>query len=648
MKNLILVLMIPVMFLAGINSYAQDDKSRRERKADKYFFAHNYREAIDCYSHTKDLSLAGQRNLAKSYYMDGQYLEAEEEYEALIFASQGSVAEDYFDYAMALKANSKYSESMKAMDNFVRLKPGDLRAQSYMANRGELFEMMAIHTNYNVENPAMNTDDEDFGTAYADNGVTFSSSRNRAKMIKRLDNHTGKPYLDLYMSEMQEEELDDPKRFDRCMDSKYHDGPATFSNGGTVMAYSKNDKKDKNDDDHVALRIYFRDWDAEKEKWSDERQFAYNSELSSAAHPFLSEDGKTMYFVSDRKGGYGGADIYKTTKDENGDWQEPENLGPMVNTEGNEMFPFFEQENEVLFFASDGHFGLGGLDIFVVGTNGDAFGRVYNVGQPINTPQDDFAMVTDNDMTGGYLSSNRSRISDDLYAFDVSNSLAIGNKIVGTAFDQDGNPLPGTFVTLLDDEGTLLQAMTTKEDGAFAFLVESDEYYRVVGTKENYTDGSTNVNTFGDEYIVRADITLRTKPEEVVTEAEIEVDFGNLVYFNPIYFDFDKYNIRPDAAVELDKIVKMMNENPNMNLYLTSHADSRGTNQYNIVLSENRARASIEYIRARITNPERVTGEGFGETQLVNGCVDNSVKIVYCDENDHQKNRRTEFVAVKR
>ena len=649
MKNLLIAALIPLTLLAEISTSAQDYKSRRERKADKYFFAHNYEKAIDRYEDTKELTLSGQRSLAESYYQDDQYLEAEEAYRQLIFNNQGSVAEDYFGYAMALKANSKYSEAMEAMDKFAQLRPGDLRAQSYLENRGQIFELMTNHDNYDVQHPDFNNEDEEFGTNYLSDSVVFASSRDRAKMIKRLDNHTGKPYLDIYAAEMQDDELSDPKVLDRRMDTKFHDGPASFSNNHTVMAYTRNDVKDKSKDNVVELYIYFREWDAEKEKWSEEKPFLYNSELHSVTHPFLMEDGETMYFVSDQAGGFGGADIYKTIKDENGYWTKPENLGPMVNTEGNEMFPFYEEENEVLFFASDGHFGLGGLDIFIIPTNGDAFGRAYNVGQPVNTQQDDFAMIIDKEMKTGYLSSNRSRESDDLYSFNVtSSSLAIGNKIVGTAFDERGTPLPGTFVTLLDDDGTLLQAMTTKEDGEFAFLVDEDSYYRVVGTKDGYTEGSKDVNTFTDDYIVRADIILREKLlDEVVVDGDIEVDFGNVVYFNPIYFDFDKYDIRPDAQVELDKIVKMMNENPDMNLYLTSHADSRGTHEYNEPLSEKRARASIEYIRARITNPERVSGEGFGETQLVNGCIDNGVKIVYCDENDHQKNRRTEFVAVR-
>ena len=648
MKNILIALMIPLTFLVSLDLYGQESKSRWERKADKHFFAHNYDRAIDGYEHSKKLTTTGQRNLAESYYMTGQFLDAEEKYSELIFATRGANAEDYFNYAMSLKANEKYDESILAMDHFARLKPFDLRAQSYMLHRDEIFEMMTHHDNYHIQHSEINNKDEEFGTNYIADSVVFASSRNDAKMIKRLDNHTGKPYLDLYSAEIQVEDLGDAKMFDRALNSRYHDGPASFSSERTLMAYSRNDEKDENEDDIIELSIYFREWDAKKQNWGEEIAFAYNCELHSVAHPSLSEDGQTMYFVSNIEGGYGGVDIYKTVRDENGDWAQPQNLGPTINTEGNEMFPFFEETNEVLFFASDGHFGLGGLDIFIVPANGESYGSIYNVGQPINTAQDDFAMITDTEMNNGYFSSNRNRESDDLYSFAVSNTLAIGNKIVGVAQDEEGDPLAGTFVTLLDDQGTLLQAITTKDDGEFAFLVDSDRYYKVVGTKENYSDGTAYVNTFGDEYIVRADITLRDKPEEeeVVVETEIEVDFGDLVYFNPIYFDFDKYDIRPDARAELDKIVKMMNENPDMKLYLSAHADSRGSHDYNKPLSEKRAQASIEYIQARITNPDRVSGEGFGETRLVNGCVDNEVKIVYCDENDHEKNRRAEFVAV--
>jgi outer membrane protein OmpA-like peptidoglycan-associated protein len=357
-----------------------------------------------------------------------------------------------------------------------------------------------------------------------------------------------------------------------------------------------------------------------------------------------------MYFTSDMPGGYGGADIYRITKDEKGTWGKPENLGDKINTEGDEMFPFLEENNGVLFFSSNGRFGLGGLDIFICAVNGSKYGHLVNAGFPLNTQYDDFAVIVNDSMNKGYFSSNRIGGSggDDIYSFDLLKGLDIGKKIIGIAEDKDGNHIPKTFITLLNDKGNIIDTLTTKDDGAYAFLVDSDKNFKLNGKKEKYIEGDTVANTFGKEFIVKADVVLLTKKEIIAQKIVVAADLGKILELNNIYFDYGKYNIRPDAEIELAKIVTIMNEYPNMVVELRSYTDCRSSKEFNQILSDKRATASAKYIKERITNPERIYGKGYGKTNLVNGCTCEDNIGATCSEEEHQQNRRTEFIVVKK
>jgi outer membrane protein OmpA-like peptidoglycan-associated protein len=356
-----------------------------------------------------------------------------------------------------------------------------------------------------------------------------------------------------------------------------------------------------------------------------------------------------MYFSSDMPGGYGKADIYRIRKDEKGNWGKPENMGAEINTEGDDMFPFFQSTNSILFFASNGHYGLGGLDIFTCALTERENGPVRNAGFPLNTQYDDFAIIANDSITKGYFSSNRKGGcgDDDIYFVDIS-KMNVGKKIIGVAKDRKENILPNTFVTLCDTSGNILDTATTKSDGAYVFLVETDKNFKLVGNKEKYIEGDTTTNTFGPAFIVKADVILSTEEEVIEKKIEVGNDLASIPGFNPIYFDLDKYDIRTDAEPELEKIVKIMNDHPDMIVELGSHTDCRQSKWYNQILSNRRAKASVEYIQKRITNPNRIYGKGYGETKLIAGCECEGKVISTCGEAEHQRNRRTEFIIIKK
>jgi outer membrane protein OmpA-like peptidoglycan-associated protein len=410
-------LLIPLLVFIGIsmNVFTQD-KSNRESRGDKYYTNYSFDKAIYSYTHTKHLSLDGQRRLAESYYNIDLTDKSEAEYSKILSSSENISAEDYYNYAMVLRSNGKYYESGMWMNKFVELKPNDYRAKDYIANSKELNNLLRNNDNYLITSLKFNNDALDFGPSYYKDKIVFASTMERGRLISRRYNWTRKPFWNLYVSELDGVQLKKPKIFAKNLNGKLHDGPASFNNDGTFMAFTRNHYKDKSKDNVVELQIQFSSFI--NGKWTKPEPFFLNNESYSVGHPCLTRNGKTMYFTSDMPGGFGKADIYRITKNEKGEWGEPENLGDKINTEGDEMFPFLDETSNILFFSSNGRFGLGGLDIFVYSMNDSGFGRAFNVGYPLNTRYDDFAAIVDFKQYKGYFTSNRSggRGGDDIYS----------------------------------------------------------------------------------------------------------------------------------------------------------------------------------------------------------------------------------------
>lgn len=640
---------IPIILFIGLGlSAISQEKSDKEIKGDKYAFRYDYTNAIDSYKHSKPLSTEGQRRLAESYHYTGQDIEAEIVYSKLITAQSGVLPEDYFNYAMILKMNGKYDEAHKAMDKFNSLKPEDLRAKSYMENISTFSSLTKDQGSYKVENLKINSAAKDFAPAYFLNKIVFASTRSLSKMIKRKDNWTGLPFLNLYVSEIDGTQLKDPENFNKSMNTKMHDGPASFSNNGTFMAFTTNNNDDKSKDKVVELQISFSTY--KDDKWSDPQPFTFNNPEYSVGHPCLSNDGKTMYFTSDVPGGFGGSDIYKTTADEKNVWSKPENLGNKINTEGDEMFPFIVESNGTLLFSSNGHFGLGGQDIFMAFTSGKGFGKSVNPGTPINTLNDDFAAIGNGTTNKGYLSSNRTGGSgdDDIYTIDFLIGIDGQKQIQGFAKDRNLNVLGNVFISLLDESNKVLDTLTTSENGAFSFKVASNTNYLLTGKKNKFNDGNNVANTKGNEQIVKADVILLTKAEAIASEIKEGKDLAELLALNTIFFDYGKSDIRKDAEPDLDKIIEIMNAYPEMIVEFRSYTDCRSTKEFNQLLSERRAKASSDYVRQKISNPSRIYGKGYGEPKLASLCPCEGPVLSECLEGEHQKNRRTEFIIVKK
>ncbi len=581
----------------------------------------------------------------------------------MISTPEGVLPEDFYNYAMVLKINGKFVEANQWLDSFQVKKPDDLRARNYFANKEHLDALLKDNGKYKINYLDINSQEDDFGTCFYKDKIVFASTKSTPKLIKRKYNWNGKPYLDLVQVDVVDCQFQNPVSFDNTINGKMHDGPASFSNHGDVMAFTRNNYDAKHKDKVINLQLFFSTYQGDK--WSKPTAFAYNSLEYSVGHPNLTEDGNTLYFTSDMPGGFGKADLYRTKKNENGEWEKPVNLGHKINTEGDEMFPYFEAEKGILFFSSNGRFGIGGLDIFNCAVEGIEFGPAYNVGFPLNTQNDDYAFIVDAKTNIGYVSSNRSGAGDDIYSVNIKGDFEVGKRIKGIAKTNKGIAIPNTFVTLFDNVDNILDTFPTQIDGAFLFLVESDKKFMLNGRKLNFLDGTKSVNSEGEEFIITADIVMLeqvTEPplKDTILEKQLKVgdDLAKVINTKTTYegdfktdmayFDLDKANIRPDAKIELDKIAKIMNKYPDMVIELGAFTDCSGRQVYNQELSERRAKASINYIKAKISKPERIYGRGYGESKLLNGCNCEGSFLSTCPDNENQKNRRTEFIIIKK
>ncbi|MFD1551178.1 OmpA family protein [Putridiphycobacter roseus] len=730
MKNYILV---SLFICFAFQILGQEENAATLKKAESLYEDYSFDKAISKYSEAQDGSPEVLRRLAESFYKIGNIEKAEVLYGKLA-NGEGTIPSDVYMYAAALMQNKKYTEARAAMVQYNTLNPDDSRGQAYLSNEDLIKELQKNKGQFAIKNLAINSPQEDFSPAYFKSKLVFTSSREGVVPIRRKWNWNKLPFLDVYVADIDAEgELSELKQLNKVMNKKYHEGPICYNKRENMMAYTRNNYQGKSKEGVVKLQIYITrklsgDWE---EPWS----FPLNSNEYSVGHPAFSTDSKWLYFASDMPGGFGGVDLYKISMGTDSTFGEAINLGADINTEGDEMFPTIHQDG-ILAYASNGHPGLGGLDVFVVQLKEDgALGKMYNLGSPVNSNRDDFSFILNKNMKSGYFASNRldGKGDDDLYYFDLLKPITFGKEIKGTVKSKTGELLANTTVKLLDEEGNTIDSVVTDESGAYSFNVDADKKFALSGQKEKYFEAENVVDTDTEEAVIVADIALEKDPglslyalvtdkkentpladvdmkivdnitgEEILFKTgetgdykkpladkkidergsynitlekegyltktvtynvlfekpgiynvhesldlamdklEVGGDISKLIEINPIYFDFNKFNIREDAALELDKIVTVMNQYPGMEIELGSHTDSRGSASYNMRLSDKRAKASAKYIKKHITNPDRITGKGYGETKLINQCSDG----VKCSDEEHQENRRTEFIIIK-
>lgn len=738
----ILGVLVTVMLLSSCSV------QNRIKMADEAYSKYLYNDAIDGYEsiNQKKRDNLMLSKLADSYRLAGNSKKAETYY-AQLEQKGGATSTDILRYAEVLKMNGKYDLAIAKMEQYNLQVPGEDRIIKHVTDKTYYVPLNEDKGQFALTNLKMNTSESDFGTSYLNDKVVFVSSRQGIGFTKYEYNWNVKNFLNLYSFVPDKSDKTKVSKIKHVtakggINKKFHEGPATFNADGNLMIFTRdryNKTEELNTNQVRVLELWWSEKDANGE-WGKAQPMSFNNKEYNVGHGALTPDGRTLYFVSDMPGGDGESDIYYSTRNGDGTWSSPTNAGQNINTEGKEMFPFYHDKG-MLFFASDGHAGIGGLDVFMATVSGTTFGTSKNLGSTLNSSMDDFAFILDKEMKTGYVSSNRDggKGNDDIYAFDLLKPFKLTKRIEGIARERGkGTILPGAVIKLYGADNNVLAEVLADNNGYYSFDVDPDLDFKLTGDLDKYNQGKNTASTKTEEEVVKADLDLDRIPEigllcfvsdaksgvplegahlifkdkttgkefaNVFTDKEgywskaleqakindklsyditvskegyldktltfnhlidkegvikvhneldltlgkIEVgtDIGKLIDINPIYFDLGKYNIRPDAAKELDKIVEVMNKYPSIVIELGAHTDCRSSYTSNEKLSDDRAKSSAAYIVSKGISQERIYGKGYGEKELLNDCkCEGSLKST-CSEEDHQKNRRTVFKIVK-
>ena len=625
-----------ILLLIAVSTTIVSAQNSKTKKADNLYDRLAYTDAAQAYQKvlkrgTTDVYVF--ERLANCYYFINDTKKAEMYYKR-VAKSKDANPEAIYNYAQTLKANGKFSDYNTWMKNFAKLSPNDTRVKEFMKNPNyipKIMDDMARYTATNMED--INSEYADFGGIVYGKDFYFASGRNTSRKTYQWNEE---PYLEIYKATNVGGTMKNAELLNGDVNTKYHESNAVISADGKRMYFDRNDyfegDYDKSANGINQINLYYAE-NIDGKGWSAVVSAPFNNNEYSTGHPALSQDGNTLYFVSDMPGGKGGSDIYMVAINSDGSLGTPERLGDNINTEGKELFPYLDS-NGTLYFSSNGHMGIGGLDVFYAEAQGDGFGVVNNLGKGVNSSADDFAYKYDPTSQSGYVSSNREggMGSDDIYmveAVEIPCEVTIAVLVIN---ENTNAAVAGARVDLYDTMGNRLSSKTSNVDGMVSFKAACDQAHEVQGVLADFESNASKVAPANDQ---KVSATIALKPiEEIIVEDQIVL--------NPILFDLDKSNIKAQAAFELDKVVSVMNKYPEMVIAVGAHTDSRATDAYNLRLSEARAQSTVQYIISKGISGKRISGKGYGESQPKVSCGDT------CSEAEHQLNRRSEFTIVNR
>lgn len=622
-----------------------------EKKASKSFELGQYQSSIDIYQ--KILEKDPDDGLANFYIAEAYRMSnrAEESLPYYEKALSSGLDNDSIrmHYAFALKANAQYDKAREAMEIAI---PGIeeeeylKRAEEEYANLTNFDKIREKESYYRIKNlEEINSASAEYSPVYNNGELYFTSNRNDSRIYKA----TGTPFTSIYKVKTSgaNVEMNTLSSLPSVINSENtNDGAVAFSPDGRTMVYAKGNTGKRKGGLDVDLYISrYRNGE-----WTEPRALLINSKEYWDSSPVFSQDGKTLYFASNRPGGIGGTDLYSAKMNSRGRFYNVRSLGTEINTTGNEMFPYVSEDG-ALYFSSDGHPGFGQLDLFVARRkNGKT--TVENLGQPMNSEADDFGLYLFR-LDRGFFTSNRDGGAgdDDIYTFvNEDPDLRIVNYFLdGVTMtpdpeaDGDLKVLPRVQVKLLDQEGEVLDEELTQDDGRFSFRVYENENYNLVAERQG---GEEQFLITRSEYTTMNKAINRDTLTDLVTNVRFDtlmvlekIEKNKIFVLENIYYDLDRDEIRTDAAKELNKLVTILQDNPELKIELSSHTDDRNTDAYNLDLSERRARSAVEYLVSQGIDPSRLVAKGYGESQLL---IPNAQT-----EEEHQVNRRTEFKILE-
>lgn len=622
--------------LAILSSFSLTAQNKDTKKADKHFNQLEFVEAAKDYEKLVEDGKADNyvyAQLGESYYNVFNTEKAELYYHKALESNPAPNSEMVYKYAQMLKANGKYAQSNEWMARFADMRPSDHRAMAFRDNPNYIPQILERGKKFRVENMDVNSQFSDFGGTLKDGMLYITSARNASGKTYGWNEE---PFLDVYVTSKNDQGgYSEPKQVDGDINTSYHEGVVAFSPDGKTMYFSRESffekefvKDSVTNNKLGAIHLYKAT--SLGDKWDNVESLNITKDYS-AKNPSVSKDGKTLYFASNMPGGFGLFDIYKAPINEDGTIGEPVNMGEKVNTEGQEMFPFIGDDG-TLYFSSNGHLGLGGLDVFFTKEIDGKLAPIRNVGIPINSNADDFAFHIDDESGEGFVSSNREGGvgSDDIYRTMRLEALCDVLVTATVVDDKTGEPINGAMVTLYDDQGNKIVSKPTNAEGIAEFIVECDKDTELEVVMDEFESKRTPVKGTQDKEV---NVQVSLEPiDKIIVDGAVELE--------PIYFDFDKSNITSQAAFELDKLVQVMNKYPDMVIDVSAHTDSRGSDSYNMRLSDRRAKTTVQYVISKGIDATRISGAGKGETMPKVDCGSN------CTEEQFQLNRRSEFKIV--
>ncbi len=602
------------------------------KKANQLFEMRAYNQAAEIYE-SKEHSQEMLQNLADSYFYNASLQKAIKNYRELFITYGDSLdLEYYFRYAQALKGLQNYKDA----DKYLRIYYNkDINTMAFIENS----EKTTPHV-FKLKQLDDPNSKSDFGMSfYGDDKVAFASTRNTESPTYTWNDL---PYLDLYYATVTKDgRLVDITPFSDVINTKTHESNAIFTKDGKNMYFNRtNTTRKKTDADRIAhIKIYKAE--LIDENWTNVTALPFTSNSYSTEHPALSKDEKSLYFASDMPGTLGSFDIYKVAINDDGTYGEPENLGSTINTKHREQFPYISDYG-TLYFSSDGLEGFGGLDVFRSNMVNGSFDKPVNLGSSINSSLDDFAFVIKEKDNKGYVSSNRSGY-DKIFSFGRDENMLTKYLVEGIVQDKNSKELlVGALVTLFNEAGNVIQDTIVGETAHYLFKIEPNKKYKVRGTRKAYIPQDIEFSTDSDgkvQHNIYLFLESFADAEERVTKNEkgdVHVDLDK------IYFDFDKSNIRQDAAIILNVLVDLMKKYPSMEIEVSAHTDARGGDQYNLDLSKRRAASTLEYLVSQGIERNRLKSIGYGEMQPLNKCDKEGI----CTEEEYDINRRCEFTIL--
>lgn len=615
-------------------------------RADKYFEKTYYSKAIPLYLEalSKGRNNHILKRLGDAYYFTIQMKEAATYYKMLLDGSPEDIDSDYyFKYAQTLKVSENTEEADMWMLKYIESKKGS-SVGDYKEELLVLEEVKALGQRFEMKNLALNTPLSDFGAYPFGNSIVFATPRKKAGFLARNFKWNDQPYLDLYVVEATEQLVKDTitSGFSEKLNTKDHESNAVFTKDGKTVYFTRN--SGTTDDDKIShLQIYRADYI--DDEWTNIQSLPFNSNEYSIEHPALSPDGRYLFFSSDMPGSFGSFDIYAVPINKDGTYGKPQNVGPNINTEKREQFPFISESN-LLYFSSDGHAGLGLLDVFVSMVEDGLYQKPVNVGLPVNSPYDDFSFYMDEYSQTGYIASNRpgGKGDDDIYTIKEIVELKLippSQVITGDIKESDTDkPLANASLTAKDKDGNTVTRGTTDKNGIYRLNIEGDNTYSLYVEKPNYIPAEKTITLDDKRNKVNTE-NFKLTSVATLDDDLVRVDDKLLIKVENIYFNFDKWNIRSDAKIILDGVVAKMNEYPKMTIEIGSHTDKRGAQEYNMYLSDKRAQSTRDYIISQGIDGSRITAKGYGKSQPVVNCNDRE-----CTKEEHELNRRSEFVII--